>query len=92
MIRKAPTWARSVSALRGLPEPRVVLIAGGRDKLGAYDRWWQEIAKKGRALVVIGEAAERIATAAAGVVEIRPAEASMDDEAVSVASKLAQPG
>jgi UDP-N-acetylmuramoylalanine--D-glutamate ligase len=87
---KGTNVGASVSALRGLPERRVVLIAGGRDKLGTYDPLVAELAKKGRALVVIGEAADRIAAAAAGIVEIVRA-ASME-EAVTLASKLAQPG
>jgi UDP-N-acetylmuramoylalanine--D-glutamate ligase len=87
---KGTNVGASVSALRGLDERRVVLIAGGRDKLGSYDPLVAEIAKKGRALVVIGEAANRIAAAATGVVEI--ARAASMEEAVSLSSKLAQPG
>jgi len=87
---KGTNVGASVSALRGLPERRVVLIAGGRDKLGAYDPLVAELAKKGRALVVIGEAADRIASAAAGVVEI--ARAASMEEAVTLSSKLAQAG
>jgi UDP-N-acetylmuramoylalanine--D-glutamate ligase len=46
---KGTNVGASVSALRGLDERHVVLIAGGRDKLGTYDPLVAEIAKKGRA-------------------------------------------
>jgi UDP-N-acetylmuramoylalanine--D-glutamate ligase len=87
---KGTNVGASVSALRGLEERRVVLIAGGRDKLGSYEPLIAELGKKGRALVVIGEAAERIAQAAAGVLEV--ARATSMDEAVALSAKLAQPG
>jgi UDP-N-acetylmuramoylalanine--D-glutamate ligase len=87
---KGTNVGASVAALRGLAEKKVVLIAGGRDKLGAYDPLVAELAKKGRALVVIGEAADRIAAAAAGVVETVRA-ASMD-EAVANAARFADRG
>jgi UDP-N-acetylmuramoylalanine--D-glutamate ligase len=87
---KGTNVGASVSALRGLEEGRVVLIAGGRDKLGSYEPLIAELAKKGRALVVIGEAADRIAQAAAGTLEV--ARAGSMDEAVALSAKLAQPG
>ena len=87
---KGTNVGASVAALRGLPEARVVLIAGGRDKLGAYDALVAALRDKGRALVVIGEAADRIAEAAAGAVEI--ARATTMDDAVARASALAQAG
>jgi UDP-N-acetylmuramoylalanine--D-glutamate ligase len=87
---KGTNVGASVSALRGLEERRVVLIAGGRDKLGSYEPLVAELGKKGRALVVIGEAADRIAQAAAGVLEV--ARAASMDEAVALSAKLAQPG
>jgi UDP-N-acetylmuramoylalanine--D-glutamate ligase len=67
---KGTNVGASVAALRGLKEPKAILIAGGRDKLGAYDALVEALQAKGRALVVIGEAAERIAQAAAGVLPI----------------------
>jgi UDP-N-acetylmuramoylalanine--D-glutamate ligase len=87
---KGTNVGASVSALRGLEEGRVVLIAGGRDKLGSYEPLIAELAKKGRAVVVMGEAADRIAQAAAGTVEV--ARAGSMDEAVALSAKLAQPG
>src|SRR6185312_1646390 len=49
-----------VAALDGFPRP-VVLIAGGRDKGGDYAALAEVLARVGRAAVLIGEAAERIA-------------------------------
>jgi UDP-N-acetylmuramoylalanine--D-glutamate ligase len=87
---KGTNVGASVAALRGLLEPRAVLIAGGRDKLGSYAPLVDALREKGRALVLIGEAADRIADAAAGVLPIEHA-ASMPD-AVARAAVLAEPG
>jgi UDP-N-acetylmuramoylalanine--D-glutamate ligase len=87
---KGTNVGASVAALRGLLEPKAVLIAGGRDKLGSYGPLVDALRDKGRALVVIGEAAERIAEAAAGAVPVERA-ASMA-EAVEKASALAEAG
>ncbi len=87
---KGTNVGASVAALQGLSEPKAVLIAGGRDKLGAYGPLVEALRMKGRALVVIGEAAERIAEAAKGVLPIERA-ASMD-EAVARAAQLATRG
>jgi len=64
---KGTNVGASVSALQGLQEARGVLIAGGRDKLGDYAPLAHALAKKGRAVVVLGEAADRIAQATQGV-------------------------
>ncbi len=48
------------AALSGFPRP-VVLIAGGRDKGGDYAPLAEVFARVGRAAVLIGEAADRIA-------------------------------
>lgn len=87
---KGTNVGASVAALRGLLEPRAVLIAGGRDKLGSYGPLVDALRDKGRALVLIGEAAERIADAASGTLPIERA-TSMTD-AVARAASLAQPG
>jgi UDP-N-acetylmuramoylalanine--D-glutamate ligase len=79
-----------VTALQGVTEPKVVLIAGGRDKLGSYEPLRLALQRKGRAVVLIGEAAERMAAALQGTLPVRRA-GSMD-EAVQVAAKLAQNG
>ncbi len=79
-----------VTALEGLTETRAVLIAGGRDKGGAYAPLVGALARKGRAAVLIGEAAAAIESAIGDRVPVRRA-ASMD-EAVRVGASLARPG
>jgi len=87
---KGTNVGAAVSAIKGLAESRVVLIAGGRDKRGDYGPLAAELAAKGRAVVLIGEAASRIADAVKGSVEI--AHATSMDQAVTLASTLAAPG
>jgi UDP-N-acetylmuramoylalanine--D-glutamate ligase len=87
---KATNVGAAVTALSGLAEGKVVLIAGGRDKQGAYDPLVEALRHKGRALVVVGEAAPRIARAAEGVLPILSV-TSME-EAVARAAERAEPG
>ncbi len=87
---KGTNVGASVTAIEGLPEPRVVLIAGGRDKLGSYGPLVEALCRKGRGVVVIGEAAEAIARAVGERLPVRRA-ASMV-EAVRTGAALAQPG
>lgn len=87
---KATNVGAAIAALRGLAEARAVLIAGGRDKQGSYAPLAALLAERGRALVVLGEAAELIAGAAAGVLPI--ARASSMDDAVAKAASLARAG
>jgi UDP-N-acetylmuramoylalanine--D-glutamate ligase len=87
---KGTNVGASVTALRGLREPKAVLIAGGRDKLGSYAPLVEALREKGRGLVVIGEAADAIARAAEGAVPVERG-ASME-QAVARARSLARPG
>jgi UDP-N-acetylmuramoylalanine--D-glutamate ligase len=87
---KGTNVGAAVTALRGLSEERGVLIAGGRDKLGSYEPLVQALEQKGRAAVLMGEAAERIASAIGGRVPYELA--SSMDEAVGRAFRLAHPG
>jgi UDP-N-acetylmuramoylalanine--D-glutamate ligase len=87
---KGTNVGASVTALLGLDESRAVLIAGGRDKLGSYAPLVEALRKKGRALVLIGEAADRIEQAAEGACPIQRAKTL--PEAVDSAFRLAQPG
>lgn len=87
---KATNVGAAVTALSGLSESRAVLIAGGRDKLGSYEPLATAVGRKGRAVVLIGEAADRIERALGGKVTVARA-ATMDD-AVSRARDLAKPG
>jgi UDP-N-acetylmuramoylalanine--D-glutamate ligase len=87
---KGTNVGAAVTALLGLSEPRGVLIAGGRDKLGSYAPLVDALRRKGRAVVVIGEAAEKIAEAVAGAL---PLERAADmQSAVRRAFELAHPG
>lgn len=90
---KGTNVGAAVTALEGLREARAVLIAGGRDKGGSYAALVQSLARKGRAVVVLGEAADAIAAAVgadASGLPVRRA-ASME-EAVRAAAELARPG
>jgi UDP-N-acetylmuramoylalanine--D-glutamate ligase len=87
---KGTNVGASVTALRGLAEARGVLIAGGRDKQGDYEPLVSALEEKGRAVVVLGEAAERIAAAVGSRVPLERA-SSMDD-AVNKAFSRAKPG
>jgi UDP-N-acetylmuramoylalanine--D-glutamate ligase len=87
---KGTNVGASVAALRGLAEPRAVLIAGGRDKFGDYTPLVAALRAKGRALVLLGEAAPRIAEAATGVLPVVRADSMAG--AVRAAQGLATPG
>ncbi|MDF3065091.1 MAG: hypothetical protein K0R38_692 [Polyangiaceae bacterium] len=87
---KGTNVGAAVTALLGLSEPRGVLIAGGRDKLGSYEPLVEALRNKGRAVVLIGEAADKIAAA---VGDAAPVERAADmPSAVRRAFELAQPG
>jgi UDP-N-acetylmuramoylalanine--D-glutamate ligase len=87
---KGTNVGASVTALRGLGEPRGVLIAGGRDKHGSYAPLVEALRDKGRAAVLVGEAADRIFQAIGGAVPVE--HASDMDDAVRRAFRLAEPG
>ncbi len=87
---KATNVGAAVTALSGLTEVRGVLLAGGRDKLGSYDTLVEALRKKGRAVVLIGEATDRLAEAIGDVVPIERARTMSD--AVHRAFRLALPG
>lgn len=87
---KATNVGATVTALLGLTEPKAVLIAGGRDKLGSFEPLVAAIEQKARAVVVLGEAAERIARAVGKRVRVERARTM--GEAVEAAYGLARPG
>ncbi len=90
---KATNVGAAVAALEGAklgPEGRVVLIAGGRDKGGSYEPLVQALERKARALVVVGEASERIAHAVGSLVPIERAQSL--EQAVNLAARHAQAG
>jgi UDP-N-acetylmuramoylalanine--D-glutamate ligase len=78
-----------VASLDGFPRP-VVLIAGGRDKGGDYAPLAAVLARVGRAAVLIGEAADKMEGAFAGVLPIE--RAGTMEEAVGAARRFARPG
>jgi UDP-N-acetylmuramoylalanine--D-glutamate ligase len=79
-----------VTALAGLREARAVLIAGGRDKAGSYAPLVEALRARGRAAVLIGEAADAIASAIGDAVPVRRAVTL--DEAVRASAALAEAG
>jgi len=86
---KATNVGAAVEALRGMDRP-VVLIAGGRDKGGSYEPLRRVVKEKGRAVVVIGEAADRIAEAMRDAVPVH--RAGTLEEAVQKAASIAAAG
>lgn len=87
---KGTNVGASVTALLGLSEARGVLIAGGRDKLGSYEPLVAALRQKGRAVVLIGEAADKIASAIGDALPV--ARAADMPAAVRRAFELARPG
>ena len=60
-------------SLQGFPPASVVLILGGKDKAGEFEQLRPLVQQRVRAVVTIGSASERIASALAGAAEIVPA-------------------
>jgi UDP-N-acetylmuramoylalanine--D-glutamate ligase len=87
---KGTNVGASVTAVRGLVEERCVLIAGGRDKHGSYAPLMDALRDKGRALVVLGEAQDKIANAAQGILPVL--RATDMPHAVALARSQAKPG
>lgn len=87
---KGTNVGAAVTALEGLLEPKAVLIAGGRDKGGSYAALATAIDRKGRAVVVLGEAADAIAHAVGDRVPV--VHAATMDEAVRTGASLALQG
>jgi UDP-N-acetylmuramoylalanine--D-glutamate ligase len=87
---KATNVGAAVAAIESLTEPKIVLIAGGKGKEGSYAPLLEALDKRGRAAVLIGEAAPEIAKALTGRVEARHAPSL--EAAVELARSLAEPG
>lgn len=68
----------------------VILIMGGRDKRGGYHVLKNQIRLKGKMLILIGEAKERIRETLGGLTETRDAQSM--EEAVRIARTAAKPG
>jgi UDP-N-acetylmuramoylalanine--D-glutamate ligase len=86
---KGTNVGATARTLAGMPG-RVVLILGGKDKGGSYAPLAPLVRERVRALVLLGEAREKIAAALAGAAPIEVV-AEMG-EAVRRAAALAQPG
>ncbi len=87
---KATNVGAAVTALRGLVEEKGVLLAGGRDKLGSYDELVAALRLKGRGVILLGEAAPRLAAAIGDIVPVEIAKTMQG--AVLRASRMAQEG
>lgn len=86
---KATNVGAAVKALEGL-DRRIVLIGGGRHKGGSYAPLRPLLQARGRALVLIGEAAEVMRKELGDVLPVRTADDMFD--AVRMARSLARPG
>ena len=63
----------TLKSLEGFGEGKVILILGGKDKAGEFERMRDLVGAKARTVLTIGKAAERIGQALAGTAEIVPA-------------------
>jgi UDP-N-acetylmuramoylalanine--D-glutamate ligase len=87
---KGTNVAAVVASIDGFPRP-FILVAGGRDKGGSYAPLREALSRNhARGVVVIGEAAEKIAAAVEGVAPIHRAPSMQD--AVRIAASLASDG
>lgn len=86
---KATNVGAVVGSLAGFEQP-VVLLAGGKDKGGDYAPLRAVVAEVCRHVVLIGAAADRIASALAGTVPLQRAQSL--EQAVTTAAGLARPG
>jgi UDP-N-acetylmuramoylalanine--D-glutamate ligase len=60
----------TVKSLEGFDPSSVILILGGKDKAGEFERMRELVQSRARAVLTIGKAAERIAEALDGTTEI----------------------
>jgi UDP-N-acetylmuramoylalanine--D-glutamate ligase len=95
----ATSPARAIVALQAIDAP-VILIAGGRDKRLPWDDFARVVARRVRALLLIGEAADDIEAAVRTGLAHESGALSPDamyhyeslDSAVDAARKMARPG
>ena len=80
----------TLKSLEGFGSKNVILILGGKDKAGEFERMRDAIASKVRTVITIGAAADRIATALNGSVEIVPLKTM--DRAIDWAANNARNG
>ena len=87
---KATNVGAAVAAIDSLTQAHVVLIAGGKGKDGSYAPLAAALGARGRAAILIGEAAPVMERALAGVVPVE--RASTLEAAVDAALRRAEPG
>lgn len=63
----------TIKSLEGFGERSVILILGGKDKAGEFERMRDLVKSKARTVLTIGKAADRIAEALDGATDIVPA-------------------
>ncbi len=63
----------TLKSLEGFPPNSVLLILGGKDKAGEFERMRDLVKQKTRSVITIGKAADRIASALEGAATIVPA-------------------
>jgi UDP-N-acetylmuramoylalanine--D-glutamate ligase len=80
----------TLKSLEGYPSSSVLLILGGKDKAGEFERMRDLVKEKTRAVLTIGKAADRIAEALGGTANIVPIHDM--ERAVAWASQNAKPG
>jgi UDP-N-acetylmuramoylalanine--D-glutamate ligase len=88
---QATTPDSAVAGLEAFDE-RVVLIAGGRPKVHDFSALGEAVARRGASLIVMGEAADEIASAAQAAGAGDVARAVSLAEAMRLAHGKAQPG
>jgi UDP-N-acetylmuramoylalanine--D-glutamate ligase len=80
----------TLKSLEGFDPKSVLLILGGKDKAGEFERMRDLVAGKARAVITIGAAADRIASALQGSTDIVPMKTM--DRAIQWASQNAKDG
>lgn len=80
----------TIKSLEGMEDARVLLILGGKDKKGEFERLRDLVSRKSRKVLTIGAAAERIGRALGGSAEIVPCGDLAG--AIAYASSSAEPG
>ena len=63
----------TLASLEGFDSGRVILILGGKDKAGEFERMRDLVKAKARTVLTIGSASDRVASALEGATEIVPA-------------------
>jgi len=86
---KATNVGAAVKAVVGMDSP-VILIAGGRDKGGSYEPLREAVSRNTKAVIAVGESADRIMKEFEGATELFRARSL--DEAVDKAAGMASDG